>query len=233
MNRLFVFFLICEVAYVTAVRILAHYFGGSMLHLEIWWTLIRLVSAFALTVVFLRLNDADPAKTERVPARCAIAAGMFLAPVLVGNMGLVGADRYFFAATSVVVGLREELAYRGILQRFLTPRMGIAGSLFASNGFFVLYHWGIQPFTPHYVLQLFLCGMILGVVYHLTGSMVLVVALHAVYNAIDSFSPYLDPRLPDFVCTVVLSLTLGALLVTGKWPNKSTTDNSGASSHRV
>lgn len=216
MHRLIVTFLICEVAYVASARILAHTFEGSLFHLEIWWTVIRLISAFVLVFLFLSLTGADPAKPDRIPARCVIATGMFLAPILVGNEGFVGADRYLFAVTSLVVGLREELAYRGILQRFLTPRVGIAGSLCASNVVFVLYHWGIQPFTLHYVLQIFLCGMILGVVYHLSGSIVLVVVLHTVYDAIDSFTPYLDPGFPDFVCTVVLALTLVTLLLARK-----------------
>jgi len=219
--RLILTFLVCEIAYVASARTLARSFTGSLLHLELWWTLLRLLSAIALTFLFLRLDRVSPAKAGRIPVRCWLATGMFSAPILVGEAGLQGVARYLFAATSLVVGLREELAYRGILQRFLTPRMGFAGSLCTSNVAFVLYHWGVHPFTLHYVLQLFLCGMILGVVYHFSRSIILVVALHAVYDAIDSFTPFVTPRFPGFVGTVVLSATLGALLLAMKNPHQA------------
>ncbi|MBC7368279.1 MAG: CPBP family intramembrane metalloprotease [Undibacterium sp.] len=135
---------------------------------------------------------------------------MFLAPVLVGDVGSNGSTSYLFAATSVVVGLREELAYRGILQRILAQRPGVVDGLLMSNVGFVLYHRGVQPFTLLYVFQIFLCGMMLGFVYRISGGIKLVVSLHAVYDAIDSSSPYFRPRLPDLVSTLVLSLTLVA-----------------------
>jgi len=216
MPRLIIAFLVSEIAYVASARLLVRNFDGPLIHLELWWTLLRFVSAIVLAFLFLRPGDAHPTKPARIPARGAIALGMLLAPLLVGNAGLQGMERFLFAATSLVVGLREELAYRGILQRFLTPRLGLAASLSVSNLAFVAYHWGVHPFTPHYVLQVFLCGMILGVVYHLSGSIALVIGLHAAYDAIDSFSPYFAPRFPDFVCTVVLSLTLGMLLLRGR-----------------
>lgn len=221
MPRLLVTFLLCELSYITAVRLLLHNFGGSLMHLELWWTLLRVISATALAFIFVRLARSNPAPAASILARCFIATGMFLAPLLTGNMNFPEDDRYLFAATSLVVGVREELAYRGILQRLLTPKLGLVGSLCISNVAFILYHWGVQPFTLHYVLQIFLCGTILGLVYHWSGSLVLVVALHAVYDAIDSFSPYFTPRFPDFVCTVVLSLTLAALVLGRKTPSQS------------
>jgi membrane protease YdiL (CAAX protease family) len=213
MRTVIVISLLSEVAYVASVRILLHSFHGSFLEREVWWTVLRLLSAAVLTFLYVRLMRATPSPARRIPVRCAFATGIFLAPILVGHMGLAGPARYAFAAASFAVGLREELAYRGILQRILTPRVGIVTSLCVSNLLFVLYHWGIQPFALHYVIQIILCGIILGLVYHLSGSILLVVGLHSIYDAIDCFTPFLKPRFPDHWSTVVLSLTLVAILV--------------------
>lgn len=215
MRALIIISLLSEVAYVASVRILLHRFHGSLLEREIWWTVLRLLSAAVLAFLYVRLTRATPSPKRRIPVECAFATGMFLAPVLVGHMGITGPVRYAFVATSFVVGLREELAYRGILQRLLTPRVGIVASLGVSNFLFLLYHWGIQPFALHYVLQVILCGTILGLVYHLSGSLLLVVGLHSIYDAIDFFTPFLKPRLPDYWSTIVLSLTLFAVLAVG------------------
>lgn len=202
-----------ELLYVLAARILAPPLAGNPTELELLRTAARLLSVAALALIHRRLPPA-PAPA-RFPLACLFATGMFLAPVLVGNAGLTGSDRHLFAVTSIAVGWREELAYRGILQRVLTARLGLVGSLLASNLAFVAYHWGAQPFTAPYVLQLLLCGLILGVVYHASGSLLLVVTLHAVYDAIDCYTPYLSPPLPDPVCLPVLAVTLAALVTAG------------------
>jgi membrane protease YdiL (CAAX protease family) len=199
-----------ELLYVLAARILAPPLAGNLTELELLRTGARLLSIAALVLIHRRLPPATAPGRLLLPGL--LATGMFLAPVLVGDVGLTGADRHLYAVTSVAVGWREELAYRGILQRVLAPRFGLPGSLLLSNLAFVAYHWGAQPFTAPYVLQLLLCGLILGVVYHASRSLLLVVTLHAIYDAIDSYTPLLHPPLPYPVCLLVLVFTLAALV---------------------
>jgi membrane protease YdiL (CAAX protease family) len=216
MNRIFALFVVCEIAYVISVRLLLGHFGHWSGQVELYWSCLRVVSIAALIWLFRQL---EPGKSERktsVPPQCLWASGIFLAPILAGEMNFQGSDRYVFAATSLLVGVREELAYRGIAQRFLARKFGILPGLLISNLMFVGYHWGIQPFTLHYVLQIFLCGMIFGFVYHISGSIILAIALHAIYDAIDSFTPYFMPRMPDYVCTIVGVATLAALLLANR-----------------
>jgi membrane protease YdiL (CAAX protease family) len=214
MNRPFAAFLFCEIAYVISVRLLLGHFAGHWSwQVELYVSCVRFVSIAALIWLF---RQREPGKSERntsVPPQCLWAAGIFLAPILAGEMNFQGADRYLFAATSIIVGVREELAYRGIAQGFLARKFGLLPGLLISNLMFVGYHWGIQPFTLHYVLQIFLCGMIFGFVYYISGSIILAIALHTIYDAIDSFTPYFVPRLPDYVCTIVGVATLAALVI--------------------
>ena len=141
---------------------------------------------------------------------------MFLAPILIGDQSGLGSARHLFAATSVLVAIREELAYRAILQRALTSKYRFFPSLALSNLAFVAYHLGVGPFHLHYFVQVFLCGCILGTVYHLSGSIVWVIILHTVYDALDAYSPFPVPRLPDFACTIILSTTFTALLLVSR-----------------
>ena len=193
-------------------------FFESPVDVELARSCPRILSIAALFWLYRRLRAADtsPKSSTAIPASCWSATGIFLAPVLVQGMGLEGNARDVFAAASLLVGLREELAYRGILQSFLTRRLGLGASLVVSNLLFIAYHFGTQPFTLHYVLQIFFVGFIIGLAYHLTGRLWFAAALHAVYDAIDSFSPFLTPPLPDYVCTVVFVSTLAVFLIANR-----------------
>src|SRR4051794_22153195 len=99
MNRLVFLFVGCEIAYFVAVRVLARNFSGDMFDREIWWTMLRLLSAIALSLIFVRLPRPALAGPTTIPRFCLLATGMFLAPILVGDMGFTGSTRYLFAAT--------------------------------------------------------------------------------------------------------------------------------------
>ena len=139
---------------------------------------------------------------------------MFLAPALAGNENMGRPLSYVFAATSLVVGLREELAYRAILQTQLRRRFGVLPALLISNVLFVLYHLGAQAFTPLNIWQMFAAGAIIGLAYEASGSLLLAVALHAIYDAIYCFTPLVNPPLPEIAGSAVLAMTMLALFVT-------------------
>jgi membrane protease YdiL (CAAX protease family) len=90
--------------------------------------------------------------------------------------------------------------------------------LLLSNVAFVVYHYGVQPFTLTNILCLSLDGMIFGYVYYLSGSIVLVVLLHSIYDAIWSFSPFMVQPLPEPVAPVILLATLVGLVVANRRP---------------
>ena len=213
MPRPFVIFLLCELAYVAAARTLTHAFTGPLIERELCWTALRLLSAVILLWLFRQITATRSSRPNaRFSPRALLAVGMCLAPILVGDQNLGDGERCVFAATSFAVGLREELAYRGVLQNVLHRRFGLIPALLLSNLAFIAYHCGVQPFTFHYVLQLLLAGSILGVAYHVSGSLLLAVLLHSVYDAIDALTPIFRPPAPAYVCNLVL-VSILALLV--------------------
>jgi membrane protease YdiL (CAAX protease family) len=100
--------------------------------------------------------------------------------------------RLVLAFTSPIVGVREELFYRGIVQGFLERAIGPLPALLVACAVFVAFHYGAQPFTASSVAWIFAVGFVLGVIYQRTQSIWLVAALHA---AVDFVSP-LVPQLP-------------------------------------
>jgi len=186
-----------ELAYALGTRIgLKTLFDG--IELELYTTLIRLVSAGFYWWLFRDVlrSRAPRLSSARHPLFALGLAVSALVPVLVGDWGLAGlTTQVIFAFTSVAVGLREEILYRGVLQNLLEPRLGWLGAILVSNIVFTLYHYGAWPFTPEYVLEFFLVGSVMGLVYYGTGSLWVTVAAHSVYDALWSFTPILAPPL--------------------------------------
>lgn len=121
--------------------------------------------------------------------------------------------RTIFALTSIVVAIREEVFYRGLIQALLEKRFGLSVALIASNALFVFYHFGAQPLTASGAVEIFAMGYVLGLLYCSTGSLLAPIALHAVYDAMWSVGPILTHPLPDLFR--IPFHVLGAILVFG------------------
>ncbi|MDX6771053.1 MAG: CPBP family intramembrane glutamic endopeptidase [Elusimicrobiota bacterium] len=160
---------------------------------ELWTTAFRLVNAAAYWALFKDLLAARAPGRARLkdPLLLAGLAAALLAPVLVGSEAMSSpAAAWVFAATSLAVGLKEELFFRGILQSLLETRHGLIKALVASNLLFIVYHYGAQPMTPAGVTEFFVMGCAFGLLYAATGSLVLPVAWHALYDAVWCFTPF-------------------------------------------
>jgi membrane protease YdiL (CAAX protease family) len=213
MKRPLLVFFICELAYLAVARTFTHTYGGGEVSKELWWSGIRGVSFFVMLWLFRETRRPQVGETNKITPASLLGAGMFLAPVLAGNEAMGSPLNYVFAATSLVVGLREELAYRAILQTQLRRRFGVLPALLISNVLFVFYHLGAQAFTPLNIWQMFAAGTIIGLAYEASGSLLLAVALHAIYDAIYCFTPLLHPPLPEIAGSAVLAVTMLALLM--------------------
>jgi membrane protease YdiL (CAAX protease family) len=216
-NRLFLVFVVCELAYVASARLLARYYHGQQPAAELYWTGLRAISAVVLWWIYRRAQKNAPASSKRISWADLPVIGMLVAPVVTGTAVYGESVRHLFAATSLVVGLREELAYRAVLQDFLRQRSGPWAALIVSNVAFVAYHYGVEPFEPDYVLQLLFVGLILGAVYEKSGSLALVVMLHFVYDALWCYAPFLPSPLPYAACVPVFAVTLIVLLIAQRW----------------
>ncbi len=76
-------------------------------------------------------------------------------------------------------GLGEETLYRGFIIWFLTPIVGVFGALAGGAAFFAMAH-GYQG--ARFAAIVFLAGLAFGGLYVFTGSLLPVIALHALYD---------------------------------------------------
>jgi membrane protease YdiL (CAAX protease family) len=117
------------------------------------------------------------------------------------------------AATTPIIGLREELIYRVILQGYLERSMPPLRAILLSNVVFTAYHFGSQPMNAVSVTGIFAAGVILGAVYHRTRNLWLVAALHAGIDVAYAFAP----PLPIGAGVIVLCNLLGAIWAIVWW----------------
>ena len=211
----FFLFAVVELIYIGAARLLLFNYKGTFISMELWWTALRLVSLFALISLFRSLiwRAADYVRFPLL--LIPLSAAFLLIPVLVGHFGLSAPAKYIFAATSLVVGFREEIAYRGVLQRLLFDRYGLLVAILASNLLFVFYHFGVWPITVWHVFQWFAAGTVFGLLYHITGSIALVALLHAGYDAIGALTPLIAFPAPEWVAMIIFTGII--ILLTKIW----------------
>lgn len=204
---------VLELTYALGTRVgLKPLFGG--IELELVTSAARLLSAGCYWLLFRDLlrSRAPQLSVSRHPLFGFGVLVLALVPVLAGDWGLPDrGTRITFAVTSVVVGLREEVVYRGVLQNLLEPRAGWFGAIVLSNIVFTLYHYGAWPFTPEYVLEFLLVGGAMGLIYAATGSLWLTIAAHSIYDALWSFTPILTPPLAGGWGMALEALAFGLL----------------------
>lgn len=189
----------------------------SELQLELTASALRLATATAYWFLFRELILC------RRPNRAALGSPLLLLgviPLLLvpflfdGGLPSDKTLRAVLALTSVVVAVREEWLYRGVLQNILERHLGWLPALLLSNVVFTLYHYGAQPFTLPGLVELFAMGCVLGLIYFRSGSILAAIALHATYDAAWSAGPLIQDRLNDL--WRIAFYLVGAMLI-GVW----------------
>jgi membrane protease YdiL (CAAX protease family) len=82
------------------------------------------------------------------------------------------------ALVALLAGLGEELLFRGVLQASLVRWLGLWPGIALAGAVFGLLH----ALTPTYGLLATLMGVYLGVVWHLTGNLLVVIVAHGLYD---------------------------------------------------
>jgi len=142
-------------------RALAFGFRGVSPTIVLWGFL----AAFATSIVVEPLIDTLPSG---------------LLETLEQQMKLGG---WVILTTVVMAPLCEEILFRGILQDALTAKYGpLRGILIASAVF------GVIHLIPQQAINAFFVGIILGYIYYRTRSLVPVIAIHAINNAVSYFT---------------------------------------------
>jgi len=190
---------VIELAYAVGTRtwLRAHVEGVER---ELLVSVCRLATLAVYWVLFKEVILSRPPSEapRRTPLLVLGVLPLFLVPLLFdGGMPGDATTRAVFAITSMIVAVREEVLYRGVLQNLLERRCGRLAALLLSNVVFTLYHYGAQPFTAFGLVELFSMGCVFGLIYGKNGSLMIPIVLHAAYDAAWSLGPLITTPLGD------------------------------------
>jgi membrane protease YdiL (CAAX protease family) len=200
MRRRIVAAVIIEVGYAVLTRAwLPQHVSGVELELAI--SAFRLATAGVYWLLFQDVISSRAKRTHllRSPVVLTGVAVVLAIPIIFrgwdpgGGLGTA----VVFALTSIIVGFREELLYRGILINLLQPRVGVLGAVVLSTVVFLVYHYGALPIAVLPAIEVTCLSLLLGLVYVYSGSLAFVVVLHSLYDGIWFFGPYMAAPPPD------------------------------------
>lgn len=195
LNRALAIVIAAEIAFVVATRVTIHYLPWTSFEAEAIRTTLRIATAglywWLMKPVILSRQPDLP--SLRHPALWLALAVFMTIPVLVGSYGLTQKVAVMFAVTSIAVAVKEEFLFRGIMQNLLAQKFGSMRAILITSIIFTLWHVGVWDPSVWTFGEIFLASLIIGLIYVRSGSMLLVIAVHAIYDAIYSFTPLLAP----------------------------------------
>ncbi len=204
-----------EVAYVVFTRTwLRQHLDGIYLELTVSAFRVATIAVYWALFHDLVRSRVKASHTLRHPLLIAGVATALAIPFLFKGWSPGGGlgTAIVFGLTSIVVGAREELLYRAVLLNLLQPRIGVVGALLCSTGIFIGYHYGAQPFTVLWLTEGICLSLLLGIIYIRSGSLLTVAAIHALYDGIWCFGPYLSTPIPDGLRPVFLCSALAVIV---------------------
>lgn len=215
MKKILILLAIYEITYFAVSRTFLATYSGGAISKELIWTGIRIVSLLAVVLTFRKTIFRSVSYSNKIQKRTILGIGILFflcVPVFIGNWNPGYPLSWVYAATSIVIGLREEFVYRGVLQNVLCERFGLFWALVISNLIFVFYHYGSMPLTSWNIFHFFVAGSILGLIYHQSQNIWLAAAVHTFYDVIWSLSPVLKNPAPVWVGSVLLIVSIITLL---------------------
>ena len=193
LRRCLVIIAVTELLSMAAARLVLHFYEPMSFETESIRTVLRIATAsiyWWLLRPLILSRTANPA-TFRSPLLITGLLLFFLIPVLVGHYNLSPPLAVFFAVASVPVAMKEEFLFRGIVQNLLAEKFGFVKSVLFTSTIFTAWHIGVWEPTVWTFSQIFLASILLGVVYVHSGSILAVIVIHALYDALFSFTPLL------------------------------------------
>ena len=184
--------IIVELFYIAGSRYVASNFHEFTPNSEYLRTILRALSGIAYFYIFKDyiLSFKPSYKNIKSPYIAISIILFFIAPLLVGNLYFMGDfTRVLFAVTSIIVGLREELVFRVLIQNGLESKIGAVFSILLTSLIFTVWHFGAVPNNLFAFGQVLVNSIFLGLIYSATKSFILVVSLHAIYDALWSLTP--------------------------------------------
>jgi membrane protease YdiL (CAAX protease family) len=130
----------------------------------------------------------------------------------------------FFAATALIVGIKEEFLFRGILQNLLTQRLGFKKGVIIASLIFTAYHVGVTHPSFYNYLSIFMAGLVLGIIYFRSGSLLTVIMIHFAVDALNAFGPFTTAaHFPNWAVwggIVSLVVVIGPVVLLSFWSSR-------------
>ncbi|SHG70678.1 CPBP family intramembrane glutamic endopeptidase [Halobaculum gomorrense] len=192
-------------------------FGSESAATSVFATVGTAVAYAGAALLFLAYaGDLDVLRVRRPTARdAAIALGGSIGLVVAGygillafaaaglspstNQALTNPPGYFLAMiplSFLTVAVGEELLFRGVIQGELRRALGPAGAVGGASLLFGLLHYVAGIGTPAektvYVVVAATLGIGLGALYEYTDNIVVPIAVHGAYNAVQYVLQYLE-----------------------------------------
>ena len=191
--------IVVELLSVAFTRLVLHYFPWSSIEVEIIRTVLRVATAGVCWWLFhpLILSRTPNPLAFRSPSLI-IGLLLFLSiPALVGRYQLAPSVALLFAVASVPVAVKEEFLFRGVAQNLLVQKYGSLKAVMSTSVLFTAWHIGVWEPTAWVFSQIFFASVLLGLIYIYSGSMAAVIAIHATYDALFSFTPLISAPLRE------------------------------------
>jgi membrane protease YdiL (CAAX protease family) len=198
MKKIVLFAAIFEISYLTLSFVLAQIYGQWSYEGEIIRTGLRVVSIICYLYFYRKYcfdpNQSFKAKKLLTPQFISIIFLLLLFAVLYTNAEHETLSwQLTFAISGITAGLREELFYRGFVQKALQTKYGYKNALLVASLLFTLSH--VQYIYHGQIKGLMLiasAGIIFGSIFIYTGSVVFTAVIHGLYDAILSvnISPF-------------------------------------------
>lgn len=208
-----------EAASMVATRLALKAYPNALIEVEMFRTVLRLLTAGLYWWLFrntLKFKITTPLTPNRYQLFLALGL-LFSVPVLVGNDRLSPVIATVFALTSIAVAVKEEVLFRGAMQGLLAERFGQIAAIAITSVFFTAWHLGVRPISFSVFMEIFLVSVILGRIYMRSGGLTAAIGVHAVYDAIYSFSPYFAHPYNRIVGIFIL---IYATLLTYNWATR-------------
>lgn len=170
-----VVFLLSVLPLLAAGRPYSRLFGptratGVMAAIGVGVGFVTVVVTYAVnTVVVLIFGAGDPVEQDLLDSALSGGAVTVLAVLI----------------AVVLAPITEEVVFRGVLHRALGERIGMTAGAVASSTIFALIHLEVVLSQPLGLVGLFMVGLLLAIAYHVTGSLIVPIVGHAVFNAVS------------------------------------------------
>jgi len=190
----------------------SHYDAWSELS-EIYQGILRALSVAAYLLIFKDYIFSFKTSITTVISPYIIFALLlfFSTPLLIGNATYMDANtKIIYALTSIFVGLKEEIMFRALLQNWLEKKFNPIQAILLTTVIFTIWHVGAIYPTVFSYGQVFFASIILGSLYYLTKSIILVSLMHAIYDALYAITPIYSNVLNHYwgFVTLIAAMTI-------------------------